>query len=90
MHIKEGKRNIAHYNLDIIIAIGYRVQSDVAVRYRHWATQRLHEYIQKGFTMNDERLRRCSIQLTQVYLQSFCSLSTLTHGFFIEISVKIW
>lgn len=48
MHIKEGKRNIAHYNLDIIIAICYRVQSDVAVRFRHWATQRLHEYIQKA------------------------------------------
>ena len=58
MHIKEGKRNIAHYNLDIIIAIGYRVQSDVAVRFRHWATQRLHEYIQKGFTMDDERLKQ--------------------------------
>ena len=57
----EVKCEIAHYNLDIIIAIGYRVQSDVAVRFRHWATQRLHEYIQKGFTMNDERLRRCSI-----------------------------
>ena len=61
MHIKEGKRNIAHYNLDIIIAIGYRVQSDVAVRFRHWATQRLHEYIQKGFTMDDEQLRWGSI-----------------------------
>lgn len=58
MHIKEGKRNIAHYNLDIIIAIGYRVQSDVAVRFRRWATQRLHEYIQKGFTMDDERLKQ--------------------------------
>ena len=59
---KEGarnvKRNIAHYNLDVIIAIGYRVQSDVAVRFRRWATQRLHEYIQKGFTMDDERLKQ--------------------------------
>jgi hypothetical protein len=46
---KEGnrsvKRNIDHYNLDMIIALGYRVQSDVAVRFRICATQRLHEYI---------------------------------------------
>ena len=46
----EGKRNVErnidHYNLDMIIAIGYRVQSQVATRFRRWATQRLHEYIQ--------------------------------------------
>lgn len=48
------RRNIDHYNLDMIIALGYRVQSPVAVRFRRWATQRLHEYIQKGFTMDDE------------------------------------
>ena len=51
------KRNIDHYNLDMIIALGYRVQSEVAVRFRIWATKRLHEYIQKGFTMDDERLK---------------------------------
>ena len=59
---KEGnrnvKRNIDHYNLDMIIALGYRVQSDIAVRFRIWATKRLHEYIQKGFTMDDERLKQ--------------------------------
>ena len=59
---KEGnrsvKRNIDHYNLDMIIALGYRVQSEVAVRFRIWATKRLHEYIQKGFTMDDERLKQ--------------------------------
>jgi hypothetical protein len=41
----------------MIIAIGYRVKSQVATRFRQWATQRLHEYIQKGFTMDDERLK---------------------------------
>ena len=46
---RQVKRNIAHYNLDMIIALGYRVQSQVAVRFRRWATQRLYEYIQKGF-----------------------------------------
>ncbi|MDR0603595.1 MAG: virulence RhuM family protein, partial [Bacteroidales bacterium] len=58
---QEGKRNvqrqIEHYNLDMIIAVGYRVKSQVATRFRQWATQRLHEYIQKGFTLDDERLK---------------------------------
>ena len=61
---KEGnrdvKRNIDHYNLDMIIALGYRVQSEIAVRFRIWATKRLHEYIQKGFTMDDKRFFRNS------------------------------
>ena len=66
---KEGnrdvKRNIDHYNLDMIIALGYRVQSDVAVRFRIWATKRLHEYIQKGFTMDDERFMLQVLIMTQ-------------------------
>ena len=41
-----------YYNLDMIIALGYRVQSEVAVRFRIWATKRLHEYIQKGFALD--------------------------------------
>lgn len=55
---RQVKRNIDHYNLDMIIALGYRVQSQVATRFRIWATQRLHEYMQKGFTMDDERLKQ--------------------------------
>lgn len=51
-----------HYNLDMIIALGYRVQSPIAVRFRCWATQRLHEYIQKGFMMDDERLKQLTSQ----------------------------
>ena len=51
------QRNIDHYNLDMIIAIGYRVQSQVATRFRRWATERLREYIEKGFAMDDERLK---------------------------------
>ena len=50
-------RIFAHYNLDVIIAIGYRVQSPVATRFRRWATARLHEFIQKGFAFDDERLK---------------------------------
>ena len=51
------RRNVPNYNLDMIIAVGYRVKSQVATRFRQWATQRLHEYIQKGFTLDDERLK---------------------------------
>jgi hypothetical protein len=55
---RQVRRNIDHYNLDVIIALGYKVQSPIAVRYRRWATRLLHEYIQKGFTMDDERLKQ--------------------------------
>ena len=51
------RRNIPNYNLDMIIAIGYRVKSQVATRFRQWATRRLHEYVQKGFILDDERLK---------------------------------
>ncbi len=47
-----------HYNLDVIIALGYRVHSMRATKFRIWATQRLKEYIIKGFTMDDERLKQ--------------------------------
>ena len=54
----DGKQyNVLHYNLDMIISIGYRVKSSIATRFRQWATQRLKEYIVKGFTMDDERLK---------------------------------
>ena len=54
----DGKNyNIAHYNLDIIISLGYRVKSQIATHFRQWATARLREYIIKGFTMDDERLK---------------------------------
>ena len=58
---KEGKRQIRrlldYYNLDMIISVGYRVKSHVATRFRIWATERLKEYIIKGFTLDDERLK---------------------------------
>lgn len=46
------------YNLDMIIALGYRVRSIIATRFRQWATERLREYIVKGFTLDDERLKK--------------------------------
>ena len=51
------KLNMYHYNLDMIIAVGYRVKSQVATRFRQWATMRLREFIQKGFTLDDDRLK---------------------------------
>ena len=46
-----------HYNLDMIISLGYRINSKIATQFRIWATKRLNEYIRKGFTMDDERLK---------------------------------
>jgi hypothetical protein len=58
---KEGRRDIRreleYYNLDMIISVGYRVKSGLATRFRIWATERLKEYIVKGFTMDDARLK---------------------------------
>ena len=55
----DGKSyNVIHYNLDMIISLGYRVKSIVATHFRRWATERLKEYMIKGFTMNDERLKQ--------------------------------
>ena len=57
----EGKRDVtrdmAHYNLDMVLSVGYRVRSAVATRFRIWATQTLREYIVKGFVLDDERLK---------------------------------
>ena len=47
-----------HYNLDVIISVGYRVKSPQGTQFRIWATKRIHEYIVKGFTMDDERLKQ--------------------------------
>lgn len=58
---KEGDREVSRtvkmYNLEAIISVGYRTNSDIATRFRQWATPRLREYIVKGFTMDDERLK---------------------------------
>ncbi len=55
---REVSRKIDFYNLDAIISVGYRIKSHVATKFRIWATQRLKEYIVKGFTMNDELLKQ--------------------------------
>jgi len=54
---REINRKVEFYNLDMIIAVGYRVNSKQATRFRQWATKTLHEYIEKGFVLNDEMLK---------------------------------
>lgn len=54
----DGKSyNTTYYNLDMIISLGYRIKSSIATNFRRWATERLKEYMIKGFTMDDERLK---------------------------------
>ena len=56
--IRQVEREIPFYNLDMIISLGYRVKSRIATNFRRWATERLKEYMIKGFTMDDERLKQ--------------------------------
>ena len=55
---REVARDVEFYNLDMVIALGFRVRSPAAVQFRKWATERLKEYIVKGFVLDDERLKR--------------------------------
>lgn len=54
---REVRRQLTYYNLDVIISVGYRIKSIIATHFRQWATQRLREYIVKGFVLDDERLK---------------------------------
>ena len=87
---QEGKRQVQreidHYNLDMIIALGYRVQSPVAVRFRRWATQRLHEYIQKGFTMDDERLKQGGNRYFKELLQRIRDIRSSERNFYQQVT----
>lgn len=83
---RQVKRNIDHYNLDMIIALGYRVQSQVATRFRRWATQRLHEYIQKGFTMDDERLKQGGNRYFRELLQRIRDIRASERNFYQQVT----
>ncbi|MDR3217434.1 MAG: virulence RhuM family protein [Dysgonamonadaceae bacterium] len=80
------KRNIPFYNLDTIVSVGYRVKSQVATRFRQWATQRLHEYIQKGFTLDDERLKGNGNRYFRELLQR---IRDITRQFFAIVQNKM-
>ena len=83
---RQVQREIDHYNLDMIIALGYRVQSPVAVRFRRWATLRLHEYIQKGFTMDDERLKQGGTRYFKELLQRIRDIRSSERNFYQQVT----
>lgn len=83
---RQVKRNIGHYNLDMIIALGYRVQSQVATRFRIWATERLHEYMQKGFTMDDERLKQGGNRYFRELLQRIRDIRSSERNFYQQVT----
>jgi len=80
------ERNISHYNLDMIIALGYRVQSQIATRFRQWATKRLHEYVQKGFSMDDERLKQGGSRYFRELLQRIRDIRSSERNFYQQIT----
>ena len=83
---RDVNRNIDHYNLDAVIALGYRVQSDVAVRFRRWATMRLHEYIQKGYTLDDERLKQGGGRYFRELLQRIRDIRASERNFYQQVT----
>lgn len=83
---RQVKREIDHYNLDMIIALGYRVQSPVAVYFRRWATERLHEYIQKGFAMDDERLKQGGNRYFRELLQRIRDIRSSERNFYQQVT----
>ena len=83
---RQVKRNIDHYNLDVIIALGYRVQSQIATRFRRWATEGLHEYIQKGFTMDDDRLKQGGNRYFRELLQRIRDIRASERNFYQQVT----
>ena len=83
---RQVRRNIDHYNLDIVIAVGYRIQSQVATRFRRWATARLHEYIQKGFAMDDERLKQGGSRYFRELLQRIRDIRSSERNFYQQVT----
>jgi Virulence protein len=83
---RQVKRDVSHYNLDMVIAIGYRVQSQIATRFRRWATNCLHEYIQKGFAMDDERLKQGTSRYFRELLQRIRDIRSSERNFYQQIT----
>ena len=68
MHIAHSDKPVAYYSLDVIISVGYRVKSTQGVRFRQWATQRLKDYLVKGYALNQQRFEQNSAALKQALL----------------------
>ncbi|MFD2203867.1 RhuM family protein [Shivajiella indica] len=90
---REVKRAVSAYNLDVVISVGYRVKSPVGIEFRKWATQRLKDYLVKGYTINSELLSKQGQKIIQLENQldilrerTFESQRVLTEGFLDIIS----
>ena len=81
-----AKVPIYHYNLDVIIALGYKIDSPIAIRFRKWATERLHEYIVKGFTMDDERLKQGGNRYFRELLQRIRDIRASERNFYQQVT----
>ncbi|MEK7159835.1 MAG: virulence RhuM family protein [Patescibacteria group bacterium] len=84
---KDGKiYDIEHYNLDLIISMGYRVKSQIATQFRIWATKRLKEYIVKGFTLDDERLKNGGGRYFRELLQRIRDIRTSERNLYQQVT----
>ena len=81
-----AERPIYHYCLDVIIALGYRIDSPVAIRFRQWATERLHELIQKGFALEDERLKQGGSRYFKELLQRIRDIRASERNFYQQVT----
>jgi len=89
----DGKTyNTNHYNLDAILAVGYRVRSDRGLQFRQWATERLREYLIKGFTMDDERLKQGGgrARYFQELLQRIRDIRSSERMFYLQRLRLVW
>ena len=84
---RDGKQySVDYYNLDVIISVGYRVKSVRGTQFRQWATKRLNEYIRKGFTMDDERLKQGRNRYFKELLQRIRDIRSSERNFYQQVT----
>ena len=74
---RQVSRDIEHYSLEAILAVGYRVRSAQGTQFRQWATRTLQEYLIKGFTMDEERLKNPPVDQSAVFAPATSSLCSI-------------
>jgi hypothetical protein len=83
---REVKRTVLHYNLDVIISVGYRVKSIQAVQFRIWATDKIKEFIVKGFVMDDEKLKGTKTNYFDELAERVRSIRTSEKNFWLKVT----
>lgn len=85
---REIEREVLHYNLDVIISVGYRVKSPVATEFRKWATSKLKEYLLQGYTINQylllsraEKIKELELKIDDLNESIFQNKKQITEGF---------